>query len=56
MTEAKTQMTETPVEAFLAAVEPPAKREDARVLDAMCGVSTTFSSSSRPGCSAGSFS
>ena len=35
MTEAKTQMTDTPVEAFLAAVEPPAKREDARVLDAM---------------------
>lgn len=35
MTEAKTQVTDASVEAFLAAVEPPAKRSDAAVLDAL---------------------
>lgn len=35
MAEAKTTITDVAVEAFLAAVEPPAKREDAAVLDAM---------------------
>jgi Domain of unknown function (DU1801) len=35
MTEAKTQVTDASVEAFLAAVEPQAKREDAHVLDAL---------------------
>ncbi len=35
MTEAKTQVTDASVEAFLAAVEPAAKREDAAVLDAL---------------------
>ena len=32
MSEAKTHATDASVEAFIAAVEPPAKREDARVL------------------------
>lgn len=35
MTEAKTQVTDASVEAFLAAVEPAAKRADAAVLDAL---------------------
>jgi Domain of unknown function (DU1801) len=35
MTEAKTQVTDASVEAFLAAVKPPAKREDAAVIDAL---------------------
>lgn len=35
MAEAKTTITDVAVEAFLAAVEPPAKREDAAVLDAL---------------------
>jgi hypothetical protein len=35
MTEAKTTITDVAVEAFIAAVEPPAKREDALVLDAL---------------------
>lgn len=35
MTEAKTTITEVPVEAFLNSVEPPAKREEGRVLDAL---------------------
>lgn len=35
MTEAKTTMTDESVAAFLAAVAPPAKREDAHVLDAI---------------------
>ena len=35
MTEPKTVITDAPVEAFLASVEPPAKREDALVLDAL---------------------
>ncbi|NBB24954.1 DUF1801 domain-containing protein [Porphyrobacter sp. SLTP] len=35
MTEAKTQITAVTVDAFIEAVEPQAKRDDARVLDAM---------------------
>jgi hypothetical protein len=35
MTEAKTTITAIPVETFIAAVEPPAKRADAEVLDAL---------------------
>lgn len=35
MTEAKTQVTAVAVDAFIEAVEPQAKRDDARVLDAM---------------------
>jgi hypothetical protein len=35
MAEAKTVITDVSVEAFLASVEPPAKREDALVLDAL---------------------
>ena len=35
MAEAKTTISDCAVEAFLAAVEPSAKREDARVIDAM---------------------
>ena len=35
MAEAKTVITDIPVEAFLASVEPPAKREEALVLDAL---------------------
>lgn len=35
MADPKTVITDTPVEAFIAAVEPPAKREDALVLDAL---------------------
>ncbi|MEE4206522.1 MAG: DUF1801 domain-containing protein [Erythrobacter sp.] len=35
MAEARIQPNATSVEAFLASVEPPAKREDARVLDAL---------------------
>lgn len=35
MSEAKTRITDTPVEAFIAAVEPPAKRAEAQVLDAL---------------------
>lgn len=35
MNEAKTQITAAPVEAFIDIVEPPAKREDARVIDAL---------------------
>ena len=35
MGQAKTTITEVSVEAFIAGVEPPAKREDARVLDAL---------------------
>lgn len=35
MAEAKTTITDQPAEAFIAAVEPPAKRDDARVLDAL---------------------
>jgi hypothetical protein len=35
MTEAKTQITAVAVDAFIEAVEPQAKRDDARVLDAM---------------------
>lgn len=35
MTDAKTKVTDASVEAFLAAVEPSAKREDAAVLDAL---------------------
>ena len=35
MAEAKTVITDVAVEAFLASVEPPAKREDALVLDAL---------------------
>ena len=35
MAEAKTTITDQAVEAFIAAVEPPAKREDAKVLDAL---------------------
>lgn len=35
MSDAKTTMTQTPVEAFIAGVEPVAKREDAKVLDAL---------------------
>jgi Domain of unknown function (DU1801) len=35
MTEAKTKRTDASVEAFLATVEPAAKREDAAVLDAL---------------------
>jgi hypothetical protein len=34
MAEGKTTITEVAVEEFIAGVEPPAKREDARVLDA----------------------
>jgi hypothetical protein len=35
MTEARTTITDVAVEAFIAGVEPPAKREEARVLDAL---------------------
>lgn len=35
MAEAKTTITDVAVETFIEAVEPPAKREDARVLDAL---------------------
>lgn len=35
MAEAKTQITDASVEAFIETVEPPLKREDARVLDAL---------------------
>jgi hypothetical protein len=35
LTEAKTTITEVAVEAFLASVEPPARREEARVIDAL---------------------
>lgn len=35
MAEAKTQITELSVEAFIDTVEPPLKREEARVLDAL---------------------
>lgn len=35
MGDAKTTITDIPVETFIEAVEPPAKREDARVLDAL---------------------
>ena len=35
MTEAKTTITSVPVETFIASVEPPAKREEALVLDAL---------------------
>lgn len=35
MAEAKTTITDVAVEAFIEGVEPPAKREDARVLDAL---------------------
>jgi hypothetical protein len=35
MAEAKTTITDVPVEAFIAAVQPPAKRADAEVLDAL---------------------
>jgi hypothetical protein len=35
MAEAKTKATEASVEAFIDTVEPPLKREDARVLDAL---------------------
>ncbi|MBA4009239.1 MAG: hypothetical protein C0486_10725 [Erythrobacter sp.] len=35
MAEAKTMITDVAVEAFIEGVEPPAKREDARVLDAL---------------------
>lgn len=35
MAEAKTTITDQAVEAFIDAVEPPAKREDAKVLDAL---------------------
>lgn len=35
MAEAKTVITDIPVEAFLSSVEPPAKREEALVLDAL---------------------
>lgn len=35
MTEAKTKPTEVSVEQFIAAVAPPAKHDDAKVLDAM---------------------
>jgi len=35
MAEPKTHITQVPVEAFIDTVEPQAKREDARVLDAM---------------------
>lgn len=35
MDEAKTTITDVAVEAFIASVEPPAKREDARVLDGL---------------------
>lgn len=35
MAEAETAITDVAVEAFLAAVEPPAKREDALALDAL---------------------
>jgi hypothetical protein len=35
MPEAKTTITDQAVEAFIAGVEPPAKREDAAVLDAL---------------------
>jgi Domain of unknown function (DU1801) len=35
MGDAKTTITDIPVEMFIEAVEPPAKREDARVLDAL---------------------
>ena len=35
MTDAKTKATDASVEAFLAAVEPPAKRDEGRVLDAL---------------------
>lgn len=35
MTEAKTQITAVAVDVFIEAVEPQAKRDDARVLDAM---------------------
>ncbi|WP_073975699.1 DUF1801 domain-containing protein [Erythrobacter donghaensis] len=35
MAEAKTTITEVAVDTFIAGVEPPAKREDARVLDAL---------------------
>ena len=35
MAEAKTKMTDVDVEVFLASVEPPARREEARVLDAL---------------------
>jgi len=35
MAETKTQMTDASVAAFIESVEPPAKREDAKVLDAL---------------------
>lgn len=35
MTEAKTQITPVTVEAFIDTIEPPAKRDEARVLDAL---------------------
>lgn len=35
MAEAKTKQTDVPVEDFIASVEPEAKREDAKVLDAL---------------------
>lgn len=35
MAEAKTMITSVPVETFLESVEPPAKRDEARVLDAL---------------------
>jgi hypothetical protein len=35
MAEAKTTITDVSVEAFIETVEPPAKRDDARVLDAL---------------------
>ncbi|TAD78037.1 MAG: DUF1801 domain-containing protein [Sphingomonadales bacterium] len=35
MAEAKTTMTDVPVETFLGSVEPPVKRDEARVLDAL---------------------
>ncbi|MFO6429299.1 DUF1801 domain-containing protein [Erythrobacter sp. W302b] len=35
MAEAKTTITDVAAEAFIAAVEPPAKREEAQVLDAL---------------------
>ena len=35
MAEAKTTITSVPVEAFLASVEPPARREEALMLDAL---------------------
>lgn len=35
MSDASTMITDVPVETFIAGVEPPARREDARVLDAL---------------------